>query len=79
MSWGRWPTASPIPQPVFIERVFRNVGGAAVWCDVIQSAAVESCTDIARMALDDALLPLTETLWAEHRKLALGRCASGDA
>lgn len=46
--------------PVFIERVYRNVGGASVWCDVIQSAAVESCTDIARIALDDALLELTE-------------------
>ena len=49
------------PDPVFIERVFRNVGGASVWCDVIQSAAVESCTDIARIALDDALLGLSET------------------
>jgi penicillin amidase len=46
--------------PVFIERVFRNIGGASVWCDVIQSAAVESCTDISRIALDDALLELTE-------------------
>ena len=46
--------------PVFIERVYRNVGGASVWCDVIQSAAVESCTDIARIALDDALLQLSE-------------------
>ncbi|MES2916003.1 MAG: penicillin acylase family protein [Pseudomonadota bacterium] len=46
--------------PVFIERVFRNVDGASVWCDVIQSAAVESCTDIARIALDEALLGLTE-------------------
>lgn len=49
------------PQPVFIERVFRNTAGAAVWCDVIQSAAVETCTDIARMALDDALLALSES------------------
>ncbi|MFN3576450.1 MAG: penicillin acylase family protein [Tabrizicola sp.] len=46
--------------PVFIERVYRNLGGASVWCDVIQSAAVESCTDIARIALDDALVELTE-------------------
>ena len=49
------------PEPVFIERVYRNVGGASVWCDVIQSAAVESCADIARIALDDALLSLSET------------------
>lgn len=46
--------------PVFIERVYRNVGGAGVWCDVLQSAAVESCTDIARIALDEALIGLTE-------------------
>ncbi len=49
------------PDPVFIERVFRNIGGASVWCDVIQSAAVETCTDISRMALDQALLELSET------------------
>ncbi|GAB1363548.1 penicillin acylase family protein [Rhodobacter sp.] len=49
------------PDPVFIERVFRNTNGAAAWCDVIQSAAVETCTDIARDALDEALLRLTET------------------
>jgi len=46
--------------PVFIERVFRNVDGAGIWCDVIQSAPVETCTDIARQALDDALIWITE-------------------
>lgn len=46
--------------PVFMERVYRNVGGASVWCDVIQSAALESCSDLARIALDEALLRLTE-------------------
>ena len=49
------------PEPVFIERVFRNTGGASVWCDVIQSAAVETCTDVSRQALDQALLELAET------------------
>ena len=48
------------PNPDFIERVYRNIDGASVWCDVIQSAAVESCADISRMALDDALLSLSE-------------------
>ncbi|KJZ20132.1 penicillin acylase family protein [Loktanella sp. S4079] len=47
--------------PVFIERVFRDIDGAGIWCDVIQSAPVETCTDIARQALDDALLWITET------------------
>jgi penicillin amidase len=46
--------------PVFLERVYRNVDGAAAWCDVIQSAAVESCTDLARIALNEALLRLSE-------------------
>ena len=48
------------PDPVFIERVFRDVDGAAAWCDVKQSTAIETCTDIARMALDDALIWISE-------------------
>ena len=48
------------PDPIFIERVFRDIDGASVWCDVIQSAPVESCTDIARQSLDDALLWIDE-------------------
>ncbi|GAB4387450.1 penicillin acylase family protein [Albidovulum sp.] len=47
-------------EPLFIERVFRNIDGASHWCDVLQSAPKESCTDIARMALDDALVELSE-------------------
>ncbi|KPU83846.1 penicillin acylase [Marinosulfonomonas sp. PRT-SC04] len=47
-------------EPLFIERVYRNTGGAKIWCDVLQSAVIESCTDIARLALDDALLWITE-------------------
>lgn len=47
------------PEPLFIERAYRNIGGASVWCDVIQSAAVETCSDLARIALDEALLDLT--------------------
>jgi penicillin amidase len=46
--------------PDFIERVYRNTDGASVWCDVVQSAAAESCADIAKTALDDALLHLSE-------------------
>jgi penicillin amidase len=47
-------------EPVFIERVLRNADGAGVWCDVIQSAPVETCTDIARQSLDDALVWIAE-------------------
>ncbi len=45
-------------EPLLIERVFRNTDGAGRWCDVMQSAPKESCTDIARAALDEALLEL---------------------
>ncbi len=46
--------------PLFIERVYRDVDGASAWCDVRQSSPVESCVDIARLALDDALIWVDE-------------------
>ena len=46
--------------PVFNDREIRDIDGAASWCDVIQSAPVETCTDIARQSLDDALLWIAE-------------------
>ncbi|MCV2865763.1 penicillin acylase family protein [Albidovulum sediminicola] len=46
-------------EPLFIERVFRDVDGAGRWCDVLRSAPVESCDEIARLALDDALVTLS--------------------
>lgn len=48
------------PDPVFIERVFRDIDGAGSWCDVAQSTRVETCVDIARIALDEAIVELTE-------------------
>lgn len=48
------------PLPDFIEAVFRDTGGAGAWCDIVQSAAVEDCTTIARQALDAAILSLSE-------------------
>ncbi|MDR6265392.1 penicillin acylase family protein [Roseobacter sp. N2S] len=50
----------PRPDPVFLERVFRNVENANVWCDIRQSTKVETCADIARLSLDAALIELTE-------------------
>ncbi|WP_425102121.1 penicillin acylase family protein [Tropicibacter sp. S64] len=47
-------------EPLFIERVYRDVDGASAWCDIIRSAVVETCSDIARLALDDALLWIDE-------------------
>jgi penicillin amidase len=47
-------------EPLFIERVFRDIEGASAWCDVFQSALTETCADMARLALDDALLEITQ-------------------
>ena len=51
----------PNARPDFLERVFRNVEGAAAWCDVTRSEDVETCGEIARLSLDDALLWIDET------------------
>jgi hypothetical protein len=45
---------------------------------VIQSDAVETCEEIARLALDDALLRITERYGTSLESLALGRRAPGD-
>ncbi|QQA44672.1 penicillin acylase family protein [Pelagovum pacificum] len=59
-------------EPLFIERVFRDIGGASRWCDVQQSAPVESCTDISRQALDDALVWIGETYGDDLQTLRWG-------
>ena len=77
----------PAPDPVFIERVYRNVDGASAWCDVRQTTAKESCAEMARLALDDALVELGEAYgprleswrWGDahqalHLHQTLGRC-----
>jgi penicillin amidase len=47
-------------EPLFIERVFRDINGASAWCDILQSAPTETCADMARLSLDDALLFISE-------------------
>jgi penicillin amidase len=47
-------------EPLFIERVFRNIDGASAWCDVLLSTRIETCTDMARLALDDAIVWIEE-------------------
>jgi len=59
-------------EPLFIERVYRNIDGAAIWCDVSQSAALESCTDMARLALDDALVWIGNTYGGALESLRWG-------
>ena len=59
-------------EPVFIERVYRDIDGAGVWCDVVQSAPVETCTDMARAALDDALVWIGENYGTALESLRWG-------
>jgi penicillin G amidase len=59
-------------EPVFIERVYRDVDGASAWCDVVQSAPQESCTEIARIALDEALIWIGENVGGETEALRWG-------
>ena len=59
-------------EPLFIERVFRDVEGASNWCDVVQSAPIETCTDMARLALDDALIWITERYGSQIESLRWG-------
>ena len=59
-------------EPLFIERVYRDIEGASVWCDVIQSATVESCDQIASRALDDALVWLSDNFNRDPNALRWG-------
>jgi len=47
-------------QPYFVERVFRDVDGAGVWCDVDKTPETEGCPEMAALALDDALASLSD-------------------
>ncbi|WP_380052359.1 penicillin acylase family protein [Falsihalocynthiibacter sp. SS001] len=58
--------------PVFIDRVFRDVDGASAWCNVVQSTLDETCTDMARLSLDDALLWLQENYSSDLTSLRWG-------
>ncbi|MGD9864782.1 MAG: penicillin acylase family protein, partial [Pseudodonghicola sp.] len=58
--------------PIFIERVYRDIDGAGIWCDVRQSAPTETCTDMARLALDDALVWIGETYGTALESLRWG-------
>ena len=59
-------------EPLFIERVFRDVAGAGIWCDVAQSRRQESCAEMSRLALDDALAELVATYGSEITALRCG-------
>ena len=46
------------PHPLFVERVYLNVDGAGIWCDVNKTPERETCAQAASVALDDALARL---------------------
>ena len=46
------------PDADFLERVFKDIDGASVWCDFIQTEKIEDCDMIASLALDDTLRAL---------------------
>lgn len=60
------------PEPVLIERIFKNIDGAGIWCDIVQSAITETCTDIAKLALDDALVWISDTYGTALESLRWG-------
>ena len=43
-------------KPIFIEKVFRNIEDASIWCDIKHSSSKETCAEIAVKSLDEALL-----------------------
>ena len=59
-------------EPLFIERVFRNTENASVWCDVAQSARIETCSEISKAALDDAIIWLKDTYGQDLQSLRWG-------
>ena len=46
--------------PIFVEKVFRNIDGASSWCDIKHSSHQETCAEIAAKSLDEALSWLQE-------------------
>lgn len=59
-------------EPLFIERVYRDIDGASAWCDILQSSPVETCVDIARLALQDAVVWLEENVGRDLSALRWG-------
>ena len=58
--------------PIFLERVFRNIDGASVWCDIVQSISKEECDTIAELALYDAISELKAKYKVEITSLRWG-------
>ena len=44
-----------IYQPLFLERVFKNINNASDWCDINQTFKIENCNQLAKDSLNDTL------------------------
>ncbi len=59
--------------PLRLERIFRNVDGAARWCDIRPTPQVEICSDISSMSLDRALDKLNAQYGSNFEEWRWGR------
>jgi len=69
---GDLSQAFPALEPLFIERVFRDIDGASHWCDIVQTQPIETCAVMAKMALEDALIWLQEHYGRDPSRLEWG-------
>ena len=58
--------------PIFIEKVFRNIDGASKWCDIKHSNYHETCPEIASTSLDEALSLVAGKVWKELKCIKMG-------
>ena len=68
-----------IPDPIFLERVFDNIDGAAAWCDIVHTGTVESCDEVSLLALDEAVSQLSEIYGDDVSAWRWGKCTPGPA
>ena len=68
------------PDPVFLERVFKDIKsspeqdqGASAWCDIQTTDIKESCSQIAILALDEALSQLRQQFGSNVREWRWGK------
>ena len=57
---GQLATSFRQVDPLFLERVLRDFNGAASWCDITATTERETCTQMASLALDDAIYELQD-------------------
>ena len=56
----------------FLEKVLRNIDGASEWCDIKLTEKVETCEDISLIALDNALVTITNKYGNDTEKWLWG-------